>query len=103
MTRRHILLALIVPLLSVLSARAGLVAHWKLDETSGTVAADGSGNNHHGTLNNFPSSPWTAGQIAGALAFDGVRRSGRMLAACCWWAAPDAEGACQERAYAANR
>lgn len=46
-------------------------AHWKLDETSGTTAADSSGSGHHGTLINGPA--WTtAGTIGGALAFDGI-------------------------------
>jgi hypothetical protein len=29
---------------------AGLVGHWELDETSGTIVHDSSGNGHHGTL-----------------------------------------------------
>jgi endonuclease/exonuclease/phosphatase family metal-dependent hydrolase len=46
-------------------------AYWKLDETSGTTAADSSGNGHNGTLTNGPA--WTtAGTIGGALTFDGV-------------------------------
>lgn len=32
-----------------------LLAHWKFDETSGTVAADSSGNNNHCTLVNNPT------------------------------------------------
>ncbi len=49
----------------------GLVAHWKLDETSpSTTAADSSGNGNTGTLVNGPT--WTTGQINGALDFDGV-------------------------------
>ena len=42
------------------------IAHWKFDETSGTSAADSSGNNLTGTLTNGPV--WDS---AGALAFDG--------------------------------
>lgn len=34
---------------------SGLVAHWKLDETSGTSAADSSGNGHTGTYVNTPT------------------------------------------------
>jgi hypothetical protein len=44
------------------------VAHWKLDETSGTTAVDSEGG-HHGTLTNDPT--WDNGIIDGALAFDG--------------------------------
>lgn len=47
----------------------GLVAHWKLNETSGTIAEDSAGSND-GTLLNGPV--WTAGQIGGALDFDGI-------------------------------
>lgn len=44
------------------------VAHWKLDESSGTIAADSVGNND-GTLVNGPI--WVAGKIDGGLSFDG--------------------------------
>ena len=50
---------------------AGLVAHWKLDETSGTSAADATGNGNTGTLINMSGSEWTSGHIGGALEFDG--------------------------------
>jgi len=46
-----------------------LVGWWKLDETSGTIAYDSSGNGNHGTLNGDPE--WVAGQLSGALDFDG--------------------------------
>lgn len=46
----------------------GLVAHWKLDESSGTNAEDSAGN-HDGTLTNGPT--WTSGQLNGALRLDG--------------------------------
>jgi len=49
---------------------ANPVAHFKLDETSGTIAADSSGNGNNGTLVNGPV--WTTGKIGGALSFDGV-------------------------------
>ncbi len=32
------------------SLKLGLVAHWRLDDTTGTMARDDSGHNHHGTL-----------------------------------------------------
>jgi hypothetical protein len=41
------------------------VAHWTLDETSGTAAADSSRNGNTGTLINGPS--WTPGKIDGGL------------------------------------
>lgn len=46
-----------------------LIFYLKLDETSGTTAADETANNYDGTLNNGPS--WAAGQIDGGLSFDG--------------------------------
>jgi hypothetical protein len=50
----------------------GLVGYWRLDETSGTVAADASGYGHDGTLMNMnPGSDWVPGHIGGALRFDG--------------------------------
>ncbi len=47
---------------------SGPLAHWKLDETSGTTATDSEGG-HHGTLQNGPV--WIAGTVDGALDFDG--------------------------------
>ncbi len=46
----------------------GLIAHWKLDETTGSTAADSVGG-HDGTLGNAPT--WTTGHIDNALSFDG--------------------------------
>ena len=48
------------------------VAHWKLDETSGTSAADAAGNGHTATLTNMSGSEWTTGTVDGALEFDGI-------------------------------
>ncbi len=45
------------------------VSHWKFDETSGTTAYDSAGDNN-GTFIGEPN--WTAGQVGGALEFDGV-------------------------------
>jgi hypothetical protein len=42
-----------------------LAGWWKLDETSGSVAADASGNGNHGALVGNPS--WTSGVSVGAL------------------------------------
>jgi len=46
------------------------IAHWKLDETSGTTAIDSSNGNNNGNLLNGPV--WGVGQMGGALIFDGV-------------------------------
>ena len=48
----------------------GLIAHWKLDDGSGTTATDSSGNGIHGALVNGPT--WTTGNFSGALQFDGI-------------------------------
>jgi hypothetical protein len=50
----------------------GLVGHWKLDETSGNIAADSSGNGNNGTLYGNPTWQPTGGKLNGALQFDGV-------------------------------
>jgi hypothetical protein len=55
---------------NVLSA-AGLVGLWKLDETEGDIAHDIAGDNE-GTLYGEPVWQPTAGQIDGALQFDGI-------------------------------
>jgi hypothetical protein len=51
------------------SASAELVGHWRMDEGAGDTANDSSGNGNHGTL--IDSVQWAAGQIGGALKFDG--------------------------------
>lgn len=48
-----------------------LRAHWELDEVEGTIAHD-SADKHNGLLHGEPTWQPTAGQVAGALAFDGV-------------------------------
>jgi VCBS repeat-containing protein len=62
-------------LLSVQAAgptTAGLVHHWKFDETSGDVANDSAGDNHGTLLNWSASEPkWVSGKFGGALVFDG--------------------------------
>jgi hypothetical protein len=50
----------------------GLVAHWKLDETSGTTASDSSGNGNDGTLVGGPVWQPMGGKIGGSLRFDGT-------------------------------
>ncbi len=49
---------------------SGLAGYWKLDEGSGTSAADASTNGFTGTLTNGPT--WTTGQIGSAVDFDGT-------------------------------
>jgi hypothetical protein len=50
---------------------SGLAGWWKFDESSGSAAADSSGNGLTGTLTGAPT--WTAGgKINGALNFDGA-------------------------------
>jgi len=46
-----------------------LMIWWKLDETSGNIAADSSGNQTHGALRNGPT--WVLGALDGALQLDG--------------------------------
>ena len=48
-----------------------LIAHWKLDEASGTVATDSAGTNN-GTLVGNPAWQPSGGKLGGALLFDGV-------------------------------
>lgn len=50
---------------------SGLVARWKFDESSGTTAADSSGNSLTGTLTNGPVWNPNNGYLNGALTFDG--------------------------------
>ncbi|MCP5093087.1 MAG: DNRLRE domain-containing protein, partial [Gammaproteobacteria bacterium] len=53
------------------SGAPGPIAHWKLDETSGTTAVDSVGGND-GTLINWPASPdWIPAVLDGGLSFDG--------------------------------
>jgi Concanavalin A-like lectin/glucanases superfamily/MBG domain/MBG domain (YGX type)/Bacterial Ig domain len=49
----------------------GLLAHWKMDDVTGFIAKDSSGNNYDATLYGNPS--WTNGTIQGAVAFDGTQ------------------------------
>ncbi len=50
-------------------ASAALVGHWTLDQGSGTIAGDVTGNGNDGTLKGDPK--WALGQIGGALELDG--------------------------------
>ncbi|UCG60006.1 MAG: hypothetical protein JSU70_10885 [Phycisphaerales bacterium] len=79
MLRKPIGLALLVVMLGLTqSAQANdwdpntdpdLVAWWPFDETSGTTAADASGNGNDGAL--AGGAVWVAGKVAGALEFNG--------------------------------
>ena len=75
MCRRLIYVTLFVLVLGVVGPALGeaidpnRVGWWKLDETSGTTAADSSGHNNNGTVNGGPR--WVAGFIGGALQFNG--------------------------------
>jgi hypothetical protein len=51
------------------TANADLVGWWKLDETSGTIARDASGNGNDGTIKGDPM--WVTGKIDGAIHLDG--------------------------------
>ena len=50
----------------------GTFVHWKLDETTGAVAADDSANGYDGTLMNMDDIDWVAGNTGNALNFDGL-------------------------------
>jgi prepilin-type N-terminal cleavage/methylation domain-containing protein len=51
---------------------ANLAAYWRLDEGSGTIVSDSSGNNNNGTLVNMETpDDWVSGFIGNALLFDG--------------------------------
>ena len=52
------------------------IAHWKLDDATGIIALDSEGG-HDGTLINGPI--WAAGQLEGALDFDGINDAIRVL------------------------
>jgi len=61
-----------VAALYVPTPQTGLIAHWKLDETSGNVAYDSAGTNN-GTLVGSPLPVWTNGAVGGALSFSGAQ------------------------------
>jgi Concanavalin A-like lectin/glucanases superfamily len=70
MSRRLCLLfALLLTLGATGGVRADVLAHWTLDEGSGTEAFDASGNGVTGTLVGDPT--WVAGMYDGGLEFDG--------------------------------
>ncbi|HUT46759.1 MAG TPA: LamG domain-containing protein [Sedimentisphaerales bacterium] len=64
------LLTFIIVLGTAGNASAELVGYWRLDEGSGTIANDSSGNGHNGTLEGDPQ--WVVGRSGKALQFDGT-------------------------------
>ena len=58
-----------------------LIAHWRFDEGSGTIALDSSGNGYDGTIQGDPA--WVDGISGKALSFDGndivILKSGNLL------------------------
>ncbi|HUU16333.1 MAG TPA: LamG domain-containing protein [Sedimentisphaerales bacterium] len=68
MCRKLLFLVLVLALAG--NASAELVGHWKLDEASGTIAYDSSGNGFDGTLMGGPQ--WVAGYFGWGLYLDGT-------------------------------
>ena len=68
MCERRINLMLIALVLGLTAgpAHADLVGHWSLDEGTGSVANDRSGNGNHGTVN---GATWVDGRHGMALSF----------------------------------
>lgn len=64
------LLALWVP---AISAQVVPIAHWRLDEVTGIVAADSSPSGNHGALVGFGGASWTTGALGGALSLSGAQ------------------------------
>jgi len=69
MSKKLIWVALICTWGLTAGAWADLVGYWKLDDGTGTTAADSSGNGGDGTFEGEPQ--WVSGMIEGALEFDG--------------------------------
>ena len=59
--------------ISPLYSPSGLVGYWNLDEGTGTVVSDSSGNGYGGTATNGPT--WTTGKIGNALTFSQAANS----------------------------
>jgi len=70
MCKQLIYLTCFVLVLSVAgNASAQLLVHYRLDETSGTIASDSSGKGNDGIIDGDPN--WVAGWIGGAMEFNG--------------------------------
>ena len=66
-------LAMVAPAATECNPTSALAGWWKLDDGSGTSAADSSGNGDTGTLNNGPT--WITGQLGDALTFSGSNQN----------------------------
>ncbi len=51
---------------------SGIVAHWKLDEQTGSIIHDSSKNGNNGTMVNMNDEAWDEGILGSALQFDGI-------------------------------
>ncbi len=72
MQRTHVFLASVVLLAVAVCTQAAepdLLGWWKLDDGTGTIAVDSSGNGHDGTFVGDPE--WVAGKFGSGLLFDG--------------------------------
>ncbi|MHC4440848.1 MAG: hypothetical protein ACYS3S_26160, partial [Planctomycetota bacterium] len=72
MYRKHIFSALIALLVVAVCTQAqdpDLLGWWKLDDGTGTIAVDSSGNGDNGTFVGDPE--WIAGKFGSGLSFDG--------------------------------
>jgi tetratricopeptide (TPR) repeat protein len=69
MKKKHEKFTTLLILIMAGNTLAGLVGHWPLDEASGTIAHDVSGNGNDGVFKGDPK--WTVGIKGGALEFDG--------------------------------
>lgn len=89
-----------VPMAQFNDVTSGLVGHWKLDETTGTTAADSSGNGNDATMQNGMDAADDSmlGAVGSALSFDGVDdrlgagsilNNGETEASVCTWAKLD--------------
>jgi hypothetical protein len=54
----------------------GLVGHWKLDETSGIIAADNSNYHHNGTLVGLPEATWSPAKFGNGLQYKNPTSTG---------------------------
>lgn len=61
-------LAMAVSASGAVASEPGPIASWSLDENSGSVAQDDTGNGHNGTVEN---AKWSEGKFSSALQFDG--------------------------------
>jgi len=69
MCKKLILFVLAVGLALTSTASARLIGWFRLDETSGTIVADSSGQGNNGTIGGTPE--WVAGKLGGAMQFSG--------------------------------